>query len=834
MGDPNVKITVTADGSQAGRELSKSSGELLKIGTFSVTVGSLLGDLARKALSAGKDLARFPLDAALATGRYVEQLENLTTETGLAAEEQQAYDVILNRTGLGLQDLSGIWRILSQNVIAARDPMSDAAAKFRQLGIELNGSEGPNEVLQLVAERLAVLPDGFQKNALATELLGKSGAHILPALKEGLAGAANEAKRLGTILDSEARAKAAAFDLATDDLSMAWQGLTHQIGVLAAPVLTDLTRNLTEATAKTSKWAAELSGAKKEAEGLTDAVRRMGPGATQFVPPPGLAGGGIRGTAKPPTKEERDALGLIEAQDQAARAATTAGARQEALGRAIILRSQQSQFNKAHMAELQPALASTFDIDAVMAREKVDESSRARPDTTGFNEIQKGVASLRELMPSNLDANELLQNVLHNLDAGHGIVTTAVDDYKSYREGLGDAAESARALESSQAELYATESGFIGAADAARRVSFNRIEAEEAQKRQLILDTFGESARGQQKLLDLETQTDTQRRAVIRQYPDFWEQQLQAVVNSNSFSLGSIVSTWSSGLATAVVQHKNFNQTVQAAWESTQVAVLQAGINTFVQWGTAAMLSASREIALKMSTEAAKTAAAAQGTAMRETIAAGEAVTTEGIFAGMSDGILGTFTLLAKGIVTLGQFALTTIMEIAGGIGSIISAIGSAMTASGILAPLGIAMKVVAAGLSMSAGNFSANLSSFLGGADVGFFDNIKEFFGFSSMVDLNAMPSSEIPGAASAAGDLGSLGFAAEGGIFRSPFVIAEAGTPEVAIPLDQRGKRFMNQLGFGGAGGEQRITVQVGDDVLVEKVLRGMPRMVHMRVGA
>lgn len=822
MPDPKVQIVITADGSQAGREVTKAGAELTKLGVVSVTVGNLFADLGRRALDVGKDLARFPLDAAVATGRYVDQLQSLTAETGLAAEEQQAYDVVLNRAGLGLQDLSGIWRQLSQNVIAARDPMSDAALKFRQLGIELNGSEGPNEVLQLVAERLAALPDGFQKNALATELLGRSGARFLPAFKEGLAGAAVEAKRLGTVLDSEARAKAAAFDDATDDLHKAWEGLTHQIGVLAAPVLTDLARNLTEATAKTSQWAAELGGAKKEAEGLSDVVRRMGPGAAQMGPSPTLEGGGRpRGTAERPSQEVLDALGLIEAQDHAARAAAAAGSRQESLGRAGVRRTQQMLFDRDHMAEQQPGLAASFDIDQVQARERFAEKAAARPDMSGLTEMQRGLLAIRELMPE-LDANEAFLQMTHNVEAGNAAVVTAVDEWRGYRDGLADAAQNARGLEAAQAALFQTEAGFIGAVDTMRRLSFERIDAEEAQKRQQILDTFGESERGQQKLIELETESATQRMNVIRQYPDFWEQQLQAVINSNAFSVGSIVSTWTGGLAQAAVHGESFSQIMKSAWQSTQVAVLQAGLNMLVQWGAQLALAAARDLAVTAATEAGKTAMVTAGAAARTGAAAAEAAATGGIYEGMATVVFGALASVQSATIAFMMSAWTVLLKIGNFIVGLLSAIAAAMKATIFGIPVGLLIAGAAIGLAAylaSQGQIMAAVGVGLAGigagaAGLGFFD-----------------------GAAAGAGgglDVSTVGFAAEGGIFDRPTLtmIAEANDPELAIPLNARGKRFLNQLGFGGAG-SQHIVFQVGDDVLVEKVLRGMPRMVRMKVG-
>ena len=432
-----------------------------------------------------------------------------------------------------------------------------------------------------------------------------------------------------------------------------------------------------------------------------------------------------------------------------------------------------------------------------------DAASRARPDLSGLNELQKGIAAIRDLMPE-LDANEALQLVTHNLEAGRAAVLASVDGWQSYRDGLGDAAESARALESNQAELFQSERGFLGAADAARRVSFARIEAEEAQKRQTILDTFGVSERGQQKLNDLELESDTKRRAVIRQFPSFWESQLQAVVNANTFSLGSIVSTWTSGLATAVVQGKSFSETIKAAWQSTATALLQAGLNaavqSVVQWG----IAESTRVAV---TEATNT------TIVASNVGAAGATTTAWAFAtaAMRTGLI----LLAKGAVGLLGLIVSGVSVV---LNSISAVVGFMLATIGkVLIELGTSLQSVPiigniiGAILIGAGGASIALGAALPGIVAGI------TAGLSAGV---AALSSAIPALA-------------DGGIFTGAALIAEAGTPEVAIPLDQRGKRFMTQLGFGGGAGEQRIIVQVGDDVLTEKVLRGMPRLVRMRVG-
>ena len=67
-----------------------------------------------------------------------------------------------------------------------------------------------------------------------------------------------------------------------------------------------------------------------------------------------------------------------------------------------------------------------------------------------------------------------------------------------------------------------------------------------------------------------------------QQVKGFWEKQLDALVASNAFSVGMIVNTWTSGIANAIVNGGNF---VKAAWQATQVAIIQGAINTTVQYG---------------------------------------------------------------------------------------------------------------------------------------------------------------------------------------------------------------------------------------------------------
>jgi hypothetical protein len=76
---------------------------------------------------------------------------------------------------------------------------------------------------------------------------------------------------------------------------------------------------------------------------------------------------------------------------------------------------------------------------------------------------------------------------------------------------------------------------------------------------------YGDTRRGAeaQKILNLEEIVDTKRRQAIQQYPTFFESQMQSIVASNAFSMGSMVSTWTGGIAQMAVHGGN----LKAVWE---------------------------------------------------------------------------------------------------------------------------------------------------------------------------------------------------------------------------------------------------------------------------
>jgi hypothetical protein len=312
-----------------------------------------------------------------------------------------------------------------------------------------------------------------------------------------------------------------------------------------------------------------------------------------------------------------------------------------------------------------------------------------------------------------------------------------------------------------------------------------------------------------QQKLAIEKKYEADRQGVARQFPTFFEQQMQALVNSNTFSMGQMVSTWSGGIAQMAVHGGN----LKAAWEQTQVAMVQAALNGGVQMLANMAIHAAQEMAIKTATEQSKTILAAEASAARTAIATQEQLSVTGLVEGSNTAIVASMTATGKAVQSIGGIVLNALSSIVSTVTSILDLIADAAMSTGILLPIGLALKAVSFGIKLFSGGSLGELSRILGGMDLGFLNNIQEFFGFSSMVNLDAIP---------------SVAFA-DGGIAFGPSIFGEAG-PEAAIPLNRRGAAFMSDmLGMGG-GGEHTTNIYLDGELIASNTERRIRQRVAL----
>ena len=120
---------------------------------------------------------------------YVEgaaKLDDFSETVGSTTEKVSGLVAVAKISGTDLGLLEGGMVKLAKAVTLVGDESSDAGAAFKALQLDPKelGLLDTSDQLKMVADRLAEYEDGAKKTALATTLLGKSGAQLLPYLKD--------------------------------------------------------------------------------------------------------------------------------------------------------------------------------------------------------------------------------------------------------------------------------------------------------------------------------------------------------------------------------------------------------------------------------------------------------------------------------------------------------------------------------------------------------------------------------------------------------------------------------------------------------------------------
>lgn len=167
-----------------------------------------------------------------------------TTTEGLSALQYAA------KFGGGVEELNTGLTKLAKNANDAANGSKTAQASFDKLGIDPSKFNDTSVLFEAIVEQLSLMPDGIQKTALAQELLGKSGAKLLPLInggKEGLKAMREEAEKLGLVVSQQDAAAAGEFNDNLDRLSLTSKGLATQFGNQFIPVMTEISARMVDA-----------------------------------------------------------------------------------------------------------------------------------------------------------------------------------------------------------------------------------------------------------------------------------------------------------------------------------------------------------------------------------------------------------------------------------------------------------------------------------------------------------------------------------------------------------------------------------------------------------
>lgn len=761
------------------KTVESMTGGLIGSSTAMIGVGKAAGVMAGAAVATVATLGMMAKSASEAAAG----IDILSQRTGINTTTLQEYALLLNRNDVSQQQFATGMQQLAKRMDDLATPTSDIAKAFKALGVEMGPGTPPDQAFEQIAMRIARMPDGLQKTAIVTQIFGRSAGELIPVMNDlgrGFGEAARRAHELGTVMSAGQVETLKKLDDTWDDFNKTLAGFTNNVGSLVAPIFTSIIGTVTDLIGKVSKltqeWAKSPMGAKElnslpqqyvdKQQALIDQRREA-----QFMP--------VMSTIATEMN-----LGLINAGVKSA------------------LKKRGEEVMKLVMEEI------GIGLDKQKNQLAQDESIR-RGIEGMTADLAKGNAALQPSLGGDIVGDDVQQR------------ETILALQRQSIKGMEDQLTVQQAVARQQETLYQQDLVGIDKSSAARRVAF------EAAQQQHDLTVAQLQLQGQEfplmeeqvnaKIYAADLDLDTKRRQIIAAYPTFFEQQMRDLVNSNTFSLGQISSNFTSATAQWIVTGKGFEQ----FWVQLQTTLVQAFLNTSIQWLARLALQYAQEQGLLETANAAKmTSLQAQNTQILTSVTALETAKTAAFTAGESARLV-----IAKSTnVAMGAMMVASLASM--------SAMATAAFAMALVVSQAVAAIAYGAAAIMAATPFGQPAAGALIAATTGF-----EFATTAAIVAGTGAVQAAL-GTAITSAALGGTAFGS-GGIVTGPTMglIGEAGASEAIIPLNRQGAGFMaDMLGLSSSGRGQGQTISIFMDGAMFRrwILQGMPDDVRLRAGA
>lgn len=532
-------------------------------------------------------------------GKTAEETEQLAQKSGIAAVALEGMSVSMARFGLNSSNITTAIKGLSTVMVGVQQGTASAIATFSQLGLSMDVvGRGTGATLKAIADRFKDIPDGALKAKLATDIFGRSGLDLIPMLNKGAAAideAMKKSAEFGLILSETARGQLTVFDDAMDDLQSALKGFAMQVGIAFAPSLTILVKAFTDLIVFTKDVFNQFS----------DAASRLSIRLAAMVASIQILSSNLfsmKAFSKAAWEETMNHVKAIDA------------------------------WASAEMEGVHSAREAQKELD-VLAQNHLGVSQSVEAHANSQQRLGQQIVANAKIQMAQAEALGKQQERMGADIVSGAKVTMSVDLNEGKRqEALGrriqEEFEVSQRIAQDWVDAYMIEeTAYLARADAEDAA---RAKNEEAQGRFIV----------------------TQATQAL-QLKGFWERQLDSLVASNAFSVGLIVNAWTSGVANAIVNGGDF---VKAAWQATQVAIIQGSLNALVQEG--AILA--KKVLLNQAA-----AAATAGTW------AGAGAVITGVFATVTASFAAMFATLVSIVTAVGTFIM-----------GVLSAIASALTAT--------------------------------------------------------------------------------------------------------------------------------------------------------
>lgn len=174
------------------------------------------------------------------------EIKGLAETANVGSDFFQGLAYAAGEVGFQIDDLRDVFLDLSERASDAKDGAEEYTKVFGDLGVKVTDTTGKlkdgETLIREVADAFSKMETGTQKAALASKLLGETGARLLPVLSQGSAGLdeyTNKAREAGAIMSGDTLKAAVAFRAESVKLEAAVSGLRNEIGADLLPLFTE-------------------------------------------------------------------------------------------------------------------------------------------------------------------------------------------------------------------------------------------------------------------------------------------------------------------------------------------------------------------------------------------------------------------------------------------------------------------------------------------------------------------------------------------------------------------------------------------------------------------
>jgi hypothetical protein len=226
-----------------------------------------------------------------------DRLDKMSQRLGVSTEDLSKWEYAIRLGGGSADTYEKAVKKLNQTIYDAGQGLATYTRLFDDLGVEYKNADGSmrssTDVLLDMSDALNKVENQSKRNAIASKMMGRGGADMLPVLQQGSAALReqfDELQRLGGVYSTEFTKDSAAFVDSELRMEVAWKGLKRAV---AEPFLEPATDAINWIAGAIATVSGNASTAADEIDGMAGAIDRWRESAMRAQGVVGFGGAGV-------------------------------------------------------------------------------------------------------------------------------------------------------------------------------------------------------------------------------------------------------------------------------------------------------------------------------------------------------------------------------------------------------------------------------------------------------------------------------------------------------------------------------------------------------------